>query len=81
VKDMTVLAMSIVVTVPLALGAYACGSPPPAVVPDVVAADCVIHRTTLELKCVDDNATKAAIDACRADVKSKNNCTSDAGGQ
>ncbi len=46
----------------------------------IAGAECVSHRTALELACVDMYANKDQIDACRADVKAKDDCTKDAGG-
>ncbi|NBW08764.1 MAG: hypothetical protein EBR82_12145 [Caulobacteraceae bacterium] len=58
------------------------GCPGPSIAPDVRAAECVSHRTALELACVDQYGTRAEIDACRAKVKGDHDCViADAGGQ
>lgn len=47
----------------------------------LAGAECVSHRTALQLACVDTYHDKAAIDACRAAVVAKIDCVADAGGE
>jgi len=60
----------------------ACGASQPTPV-TIAGAECVSHRTALQLACVDTYATREAIDKCRADVMSKIECVAivDGGGQ
>lgn len=51
----------------------ACGPRRPT--PETIAgAACVSHRMASELGCVDQFSTRAEIDACRAEVKSRIDC-------
>ncbi len=43
--------------------------------PNIAGAECVTHRTALQLACVDMYDAGADIDACRARVKAAIDCT------
>lgn len=58
--------------------AIACGNSQGSQAPNPAAAECVAHRTTKQLECVDLYQTKAEIDACRNKVKAEIECV-DAG--
>lgn len=51
----------------------ACGSTQPTAT-TIAGAACVSHRMASELGCVDQFSTRAEIDACRAEVKSRIDC-------
>ena len=55
-----------------------CGvqAPTPA---NVAGAECVTHRTALQLSCIDLYDSGADIDACRARVKAAIDCVKDGG--
>jgi hypothetical protein len=54
------------------------GAPAPA---NIGGAECVTHRTALQLACVDTYEAGADIDRCRATVKSAVNCIDLDGGK
>ena len=60
----------------------ACGASQPTPV-TIAGAECVSHRTALQLACVDLHSTREDIDKCRADVMAKIECVAivDGGGQ
>ena len=57
----------------LTLALVACGASQPTAI-TIAGAECVSHRTALQLACVDTYATKSEIDACKTHVKEQINC-------
>ena len=58
-----------------ALALCVAGCSPSAPTPVTIAgAECVVHRTALQLACDDTHTTKVDIDNCRALVKQAINC-------
>lgn len=45
----------------------------------IAGAECVSHRTALQLACIDTYADAAAIDDCRKRVQASIDCTPDSG--
>jgi len=56
----------------------ACGASQPTPV-TIAGAECVSHRTALQLACVDVGKTRSEIDECRSKVRAFIDCTADAG--